>query len=217
MRGGSRRSATISRCPRCSCRCFRRGSWASPSRPSPSARWCRPRSCRSPAPISSRATSTANTSIPNCSPAHEAQVAKIASLVVKLGALCLHRRCCRRAEIRHQAAAAGRHLDHPDLAVGADRALHALASSDARCWPAGPRASSRARRWWPPRVSRARSIRSTSRRDRALLRRAQLARAQSRGERGAELRLQRDAAAAARAATRRQRDGLRLKISRSGR
>ena len=65
----SRRSAPTSRCRRCSCSCSRHGSWASRSRPSPSARWCRPRSCPSPAPISSPATSTANISSPTASAA----------------------------------------------------------------------------------------------------------------------------------------------------
>ena len=65
----------------------RAGSPASPSPPSPSARWCPPRSCRSPAAIFSPATSIASSSIPIARPRREAQVAKIVSLVVKLGAL----------------------------------------------------------------------------------------------------------------------------------
>ena len=59
----SKNSATISRCRRCSCTASRRGSSASPLPPSASALWCRRRSCRSPRPIFTPATSTANSSI----------------------------------------------------------------------------------------------------------------------------------------------------------
>ena len=46
----------------CSSRCSPRGSSGSPLRQSRSARWCRPRSCRSPPQIFGRATSTASSS-----------------------------------------------------------------------------------------------------------------------------------------------------------
>ena len=55
--------------------------------PSRSARWCRRRSCRSPPPTCSPATSTRRTSGPTPPRREEAQVSKIVSLVVKVGAL----------------------------------------------------------------------------------------------------------------------------------
>ena len=58
--------ARTSPCRRCSSPRSRPGSSASPSRRSPSARWCRPPSCRSPVPISSPAISTRNSCSPNC-------------------------------------------------------------------------------------------------------------------------------------------------------
>ena len=57
-------TATTSRFRRCSCRFPVAGSSVSPSPRSPSARWCRRRSCRSPRPTSSPAISTASSSIP---------------------------------------------------------------------------------------------------------------------------------------------------------
>ena len=59
--------------------------------------------------------------------ARESQVAKIVSLVVKVGALFFVLGA--EAQLCDPAAAAGRHLDHPDAAGGADRALHPLAQS----------------------------------------------------------------------------------------
>ena len=67
--------------------CSRAGSPASPSRPSPSARWCRRRSCRSPRRTCSPATSTRSTSGPTPRPARRPRSRKLASLVVKVGAL----------------------------------------------------------------------------------------------------------------------------------
>jgi len=63
-RPSSSNTAPISPCRRCSWQYFRRGSRASASPPSPSARWCRRRSCRSPPPISGRAMSTGPSSAP---------------------------------------------------------------------------------------------------------------------------------------------------------
>ena len=74
-----------SRC--CSTASSRRGSPASRSRPSASARWCRRRSCRSPRRTCGPATSTRSTSSRDATPAQEAKQAKLASLVVKFGAV----------------------------------------------------------------------------------------------------------------------------------
>ena len=70
---------------------------ASLSRQSRSGRSCRPPSCRSPRRTSSRATSTASSSGPTCSGKEESTVAKVASLVVKFGALAFIVRRCRRS------------------------------------------------------------------------------------------------------------------------
>ena len=68
-------------------RCSRPGSSASPSPPSRSARWCPRRSCPSRSRISTRATSTANSSIANPTNKQESQMAKMVSLIAKVGAL----------------------------------------------------------------------------------------------------------------------------------
>ena len=68
-------------------RCSRHGLSASPLPRSRSARWCRPRSCRSPRRICGPATSTANSCGRTAAPAQEAQMAKTVSLVIKFGAL----------------------------------------------------------------------------------------------------------------------------------
>ena len=72
---------------RCSWRCSPTGSSAWRSRRSPSARWCRRRSCRSPPRIPSPATSIASSSTRPAPTQQESQVAKIVSLVIKAGAL----------------------------------------------------------------------------------------------------------------------------------
>ena len=137
----------------------RAGSWASPSPPSPSARWCPPRSCPSPAPISSPATSIASIIASELQRrAGKLRWRRSASLIVKVGALCFIIGCWR-AEIRDQAAAAGRHLDHPDVAGRVDRALHALAPSHRALGRLGRRHRRRAQRWWPPKASQVRSMR----------------------------------------------------------
>ena len=66
-------------------------------------------------------------------------MAKLVSLVVKVGALVFIRHA---VAVRDPAAAARRHMDHPDAAVGAARALHAhaqwLGTADrlgGRIWP----------------------------------------------------------------------------------
>jgi hypothetical protein len=59
-RPGSSRPPTTWRSPSCSTGCSPTGSSASPSPPSPSARWCQRRSCRSRRRTCSPATSTAN-------------------------------------------------------------------------------------------------------------------------------------------------------------
>ena len=87
MRRASKASATISRCPPCSCRCSRPGLRGSPSPPSPSARWCRLRSWRSPAATFSPATSIKEFIKPDCTPQAEAKMAKLIAFVAKLGAL----------------------------------------------------------------------------------------------------------------------------------
>ena len=106
----------------------RTGSRASPSPPSASARWCRPRSCRSPAAIFLPAISIANSSPRTARPQTEAQVAKIVAFVAKLGALffvlALQKLLC------HRAPASGRHLDLPDRAGGAGGAVHPRHASD---------------------------------------------------------------------------------------
>ncbi len=68
-------------------RCSRAGSPASPSPPSASARWCPPRSCRSPRPTCGRATSTGSTSTRTRHRSRRPRSSKLASLVVKVGAL----------------------------------------------------------------------------------------------------------------------------------
>ena len=66
---------------------FSRGSSAWPSRPSPSARWCRRPSCRLPAPISITRNLYKEFWRPDCTEAQEAKMAKVVSLVVKIGAV----------------------------------------------------------------------------------------------------------------------------------
>jgi len=80
-------SATTSPSPRCSCTCSRRGSLVSPSPPSPSARWCRPRSWRSPAANLFTRNIYKEFISPGCTPGQEASAAKLASFALKLGAL----------------------------------------------------------------------------------------------------------------------------------
>ena len=67
--------------------CSRAGSPASPTRPSSSARWSPRPSCRSPRRTCSPATSTRSSSGPNATPAQETRVARLVSLVMKVGAL----------------------------------------------------------------------------------------------------------------------------------
>ncbi len=64
---------------------------------------------------------------PDCSDAEEAQVAKIVSLVVKVGALAFVLLAAH--PVRDRPAAARRRLDAADAARGDDRALHALVPS----------------------------------------------------------------------------------------
>ncbi len=86
-RGVQTHTATTFLCRRSSWRCFQAGSSAWLSRPSPSARWCRRRSCRSPPRTLLPATFIASSSIRHCTHAQESQVAKVVSLVIKAGAL----------------------------------------------------------------------------------------------------------------------------------
>ena len=112
-------------------RCSRPGSSASPSPRSPSARWCRRRSCRSPRRTSSPATSTASSSSPPAPTPRKARSRRCASLVIKVGALVFI--FFIPLQVRDLAAAAGRGLDHPDAARGGARAVHPLASTAGRC------------------------------------------------------------------------------------
>ena len=100
----------------------RPGSSASRSPPSPSARWCRRRSCRSPAPISSPATSTSEYIDPELQPATRVPGRQDRLAGGQARRAVLHHRAA--DAIRDPAAAAGRHLDHPDAAARDFRALH---------------------------------------------------------------------------------------------
>ncbi len=73
--------------PSCSRTPSRRGSPAWPSRPSPSARWCRRRSCRSRRPTPSPATSTRSGSSPTRRTPTRPGSGKLVSLLVKAFAL----------------------------------------------------------------------------------------------------------------------------------
>ncbi len=114
----------------------------------------------------------------SASPAHEAAVSKIVSLVVKVGALVV-RPGARPAE-RDQLPAARRRVDPADVPGDRRRAVHPLASTAGRCSPAGPSGSSTAR-WRPttsprrrPSTSAARSRRSRARTPRCTSRRRAL-------------------------------------------
>ena len=108
----------------CSTRCSRTGSRASRSRRSASARWCPRRSCRSPPPTCSRATSTRSTSSRDATPKQEARVAKIVSLFVKAGAVVGHHRA--RPAVLDRPAADRRRADPDDAAGDRLRPVHAL-------------------------------------------------------------------------------------------
>ncbi len=133
-RGGQadRPAPTASPTPTRSCRCSsssssRPGSPASPSPRSGSAPWCRPRSCRSRRPTCSPATSTRSTCNQDATPKQEARSRKLASLVVKLGALLAI--LALDPQFTHRAAA-HRRRDHPaDPARGGAGPVHAAGST----------------------------------------------------------------------------------------
>ena len=122
------------------------GSPASPSRPSPSARWCRPRSCRSRRPTCSPATSTASSSSRDATPE-----ARGAGLQDRLAGGQVRRAAVRarhgQAE-RDQPAAARRRLDPADVPGHRRRRSTRAGCTGGRCWSAGRPAWSTAR--WPP-------------------------------------------------------------------
>ena len=101
-----------------------RGSRASPSPPSRSARWCRRRSCRSPPPTPSPATSTRSGFKHDATPAQEATVSKL-DVAGGQGVRAGLRADAGQAE-RDQLPAPRRHLDPADLPRDRVQPLHPL-------------------------------------------------------------------------------------------